>query len=49
MGLTIQDLNPGRKQEIFLLLQDIHTGYVAHPAYYSMGTRVLSWGKVARA
>jgi len=42
MGWVIQGLDLGRGKE-FSLLQCISTSLEAHPAIYSMGTRVLAW------
>jgi hypothetical protein len=42
MGWVIQGLNLGKSKE-FSLLQYISTSSEAHPATYSMGTRVLPW------
>jgi hypothetical protein len=43
-GWMVQDLNPVRGKG-FSLLQNVQTGTGAHPASYSVGTRVLSWCK----
>jgi len=45
MGLTIQGLNPARARNV-PVLYNYQTSSGAHPASYSVGTRILSsgWG-----